>query len=234
MIERFHCTLKSALMCAPASWPDALPLVLLGLPNAFKEDLQASPAEMVFSTPLRIPGAFFAPCSSPVDHTSFISRLRSLIGALSATPASDHSRRRPFFFKDLRTCTHFFLRVDTVRRPLEQPYSGPNRVLRRINDKVYAIEVNGSERTVSTDALKPAYLDTFDALAQTSAPASSSSSRPTAAPRPPPTVQTSPSTSRPVISSPPASSTTATRSPPATSSNVQLRKRHRPNILRRT
>ncbi|XP_015189679.1 PREDICTED: uncharacterized protein LOC107073505 [Polistes dominula] len=205
MIERFHRTLKSALMGALAPWPDALPLVLLGLRNAFKEDLQALLADMVFSTPLRIPGAFFAPCSSPVDHTFFIGRLRSLMEALSATPAFDYSRRRSYFFKDLRTCTHIFQRVDTVRRPLEKPYSGPHWVLRCINYMVYVIEVNGSERTVSTDALKPAYLDTFDAPAQTSAPASSLSSRPTAAPGPLLTVQTSPLTSRPVISTPPAS-----------------------------
>ncbi|XP_015189257.1 PREDICTED: uncharacterized protein LOC107073219 [Polistes dominula] len=188
---------------------------------------------MVFGTPLRIPGAFFAPCSSPVDHTSFIGRLRSLMGALIATPASDHSRRRLFFFKDLRTCTHVFQRVDIVRRPLEQLYSGAHRVLRRISDKVYVIVVNGSERTVSTDALKPAYLDTFDTPAQTSAPASSSSSYPTAAPGPPLTVQSSLSTSRPVIGSPPTSLPAATRSPPATFSNGQLQQRHRPNFLRR-
>ena len=45
MVERFHRTLKSALMCSPHTpWPDLLPVVLLGLRTAYKEDLQASPA----------------------------------------------------------------------------------------------------------------------------------------------------------------------------------------------
>ncbi|XP_015189434.1 PREDICTED: uncharacterized protein LOC107073349 [Polistes dominula] len=171
MVERFHRTLKSALMCAQAPWPDTLPLVLLGLRNAYKGNHQASPAEIVCGTLLKIPSAFFAPCSSPGQT---------------------------------------------------------------ISDKVYVIEVNGLERTVSTDALKPAYLDTFDTPARTSAPASSLSSRPTAAPGLSPTVQTSPSTSGPVIDSPPPSSAVATRSPPATSNSGQLRQRHRPNILRRS
>ena len=32
---------------------------MLGLRNSYKEDLQATAAEMVFGTPLRLPGEFF-------------------------------------------------------------------------------------------------------------------------------------------------------------------------------
>ncbi|CAB0042447.1 unnamed protein product, partial [Trichogramma brassicae] len=55
MVERLHRTLKAAFKCSPETpWTSALPTVLLGLRTAFKEDLQASPAEMVFGTALRI------------------------------------------------------------------------------------------------------------------------------------------------------------------------------------
>jgi hypothetical protein len=48
LVERFHRTLKAAIMChADQHWTEALPLVLLGIRTAFKEDLQASVAEMV-------------------------------------------------------------------------------------------------------------------------------------------------------------------------------------------
>ncbi|CAB0028612.1 unnamed protein product [Trichogramma brassicae] len=61
MVERMHRTLKAALKCSPETpWTLALPGVLLGLRTTFKEDLQASPAEMVFGTSLRIPGEFVA------------------------------------------------------------------------------------------------------------------------------------------------------------------------------
>jgi transposase InsO family protein len=48
LVERFHRTVKSAMMCyADQHWTEALPLVLLGLRTTFKEDLQASLAELV-------------------------------------------------------------------------------------------------------------------------------------------------------------------------------------------
>jgi hypothetical protein len=43
-------TLKAAIMChADQRWTEALPLVLLGIRTAFKEDLQASVAELVYA-----------------------------------------------------------------------------------------------------------------------------------------------------------------------------------------
>ncbi|KAL7304185.1 hypothetical protein TKK_0003383 [Trichogramma kaykai] len=51
MMERMHRTLKAALKCSPQTpWTLALPAVLLGLRTTFKEDLQASPSEMLFGT----------------------------------------------------------------------------------------------------------------------------------------------------------------------------------------
>jgi cleavage and polyadenylation specificity factor subunit 1 len=48
LMERFHRTLKAAIMChADQQWTEALPLVLLGIRTAFKKDLQASVAELV-------------------------------------------------------------------------------------------------------------------------------------------------------------------------------------------
>jgi cleavage and polyadenylation specificity factor subunit 1 len=54
LVERFHRTLKATIMChADQNWTEALPLVLLGIRASFKEDLQASVAELVYSEPLR-------------------------------------------------------------------------------------------------------------------------------------------------------------------------------------
>lgn len=165
MVERVHRTLKAALMCSPESpWPDLLPLVLLGLRTSFKEDLQASPAELLYGTTLRVPGEFFVTNSHPeACPSTFVEELRSLARSIKATPASRHiSERTPFFFKDLRTCSHVFKRVDSIRTPLKPPYTGPHRIVRRVDERTYVIDINGQHSTVSTDALKPAHLDVFD------------------------------------------------------------------------
>jgi cleavage and polyadenylation specificity factor subunit 1 len=57
LVERFHRTLKAAIMChADQHWTEALSLVLLGTHTYFKADLQASVAELVYGEPLKIPG----------------------------------------------------------------------------------------------------------------------------------------------------------------------------------
>ena len=57
MVERFHRQLKAALKAQPnpTSWTDTLPLVLLGIRTALKEDLSATAAETVYGTTLRLP-----------------------------------------------------------------------------------------------------------------------------------------------------------------------------------
>ena len=62
MVERFHRQLKAALKAQPNpdAWIETLPLILLGIHTALKEDLKATTAEMVYGTTLRLPGEFFS------------------------------------------------------------------------------------------------------------------------------------------------------------------------------
>jgi len=56
LMEHLHSTLMAAIMCqAEEKWTEALPLVLLGISNTYKEDLQSSAAELVYGEPLRVP-----------------------------------------------------------------------------------------------------------------------------------------------------------------------------------
>ena len=59
---------------------------------------------------------------------------------------------------DLATCTHVFIRQDSVRTPLQQPYTGPFKVLKRTN-KHFTIDLKHCHNTVSVDRLKPAYIE---------------------------------------------------------------------------
>ena len=60
IIERFHRQLKGSLKdkTGGTTWVDALPLILLGLRSAFKDDLNACAAELVYGAPLCLPGQF--------------------------------------------------------------------------------------------------------------------------------------------------------------------------------
>jgi len=84
MNERLHRQLKTAVMChAHEHWAEALPFVLLRICSAWKEDLKTSSGELVYGSPLRLPGKFFAPFPSECTYvTDFASWLRVHIGKL--------------------------------------------------------------------------------------------------------------------------------------------------------
>ena len=193
MIERFHRQLKSSLKAYPDSsrWTEILPLILLSIRNTVKADLACTPSQLVFGTSLRLPGQLITPASTTndVDPTLYADRLQSAMQSLK--PISPRPQITTSHVpKDLHTCTHVFVRTDAVRKPLEPPYTGPFKILRR-HTKHFTIFIHGKEQTVSIDRLKPAYLDT-DIL-------------------PPPAVKTAPAPS----SAPPAPITTPSTSSPS-------------------
>ncbi|GBP85041.1 hypothetical protein EVAR_48378_1 [Eumeta japonica] len=52
LVERFHRQLKAAIVCHEnANWVESLPLVLLGIRSALKEDLQTTSAELLYGEP---------------------------------------------------------------------------------------------------------------------------------------------------------------------------------------
>lgn len=159
LVERFHRQLKAAITChGNENWTETLPLVLLGIRCAYKEELQASSAELVYGETLRLPGEIFDPnTNTTTDVTDFTARLREFATTIQPQPASRHCKKSIFVFKDLATSTHVFLRHDAHRRPLQPAYTGPHRVLER-DEKVFKIMMNGKILTVSIDRLKPAYI----------------------------------------------------------------------------
>ena len=139
---------------------DFLPLVLLGIRTALKEDISTTCAEMVYGTTLRLPGEFFAP-SSPTslpDPSDFVSKLKSHFNSIRPTPPRE-TQRHSSLPHGLSTATHVFVRHDGVRKPLQPPYDGPFLVLSR-TDKHYTVQLNGRTDTISVDRLKPAHRDT--------------------------------------------------------------------------
>ena len=160
MVECFHRRLKASLYARGNSvnWSDDLPLVLLGVRVALKEDIKCSAAEMVYGQTLRIPGELFVPSGSPdlTVTSDFVIKLRDSMQNIIPTDTRACVQPNVFVPKDLETCSHVFVRVDKVRTGLSQPYDGPYKIIRRTR-KFYAINVNGKNTSVSIDRLKPAF-----------------------------------------------------------------------------
>lgn len=160
LVERFHRQLKAAIRAHDSTgpWTEILPVVLLGIRTAVKDDLQCSSAELVYGTTLRLPGEFFhtenkQPCT---DTDNYANRLRLTLENIQPAPPRKQSRK-VFVSPDLQRCTHVFVRNDKVKRPLQCPYDGPYFVIER-HEKTMTLSMHGRQEVVSLDRLKPAHL----------------------------------------------------------------------------
>jgi hypothetical protein len=68
LMRCFHQTQTTAILChTDKQWTEALPLVLLGICTAFREDLQESAAELIHGKAIRIPSELRTSTADPVD-----------------------------------------------------------------------------------------------------------------------------------------------------------------------
>ncbi|XP_054717502.1 protein NYNRIN-like [Uloborus diversus] len=119
LIEELHRPLKAAIKCyATELWTEVITVILLGFCAALKEDLACTPAELVFGSTLRLPGEFWDLSRQPLEPSDFVNKLRTHMQALRPVGAKRHGERKTFVHRDLKNCTHVFLRRDMVRRPL--------------------------------------------------------------------------------------------------------------------
>ncbi|BHF67662.1 hypothetical protein SprV_0301069000 [Sparganum proliferum] len=157
LVERLHRQLKPALMSQTESATCSvnLPLVLSGIRSSVKEDIQCTAAELVYGTPLRLPGEFVQPFTTNTNISStFVQQLKQRMAQLRPTPTRQTSKQ-VFVHEDLKSAPFVFVRHDAVRKPLCPPYDGPYKVVQR-KDKFYVLQKADKTDTVSIDRLKPA------------------------------------------------------------------------------
>ena len=153
LVERFHRQLKAALKAIPdpTHWVKALPLILLGIRTTIKQDIQCTSAELVYGTTLRLPGEFFHPSNKQqLDPVSYVDNLKYIMQHLQPPAVRSHQQKSTYVSSDLDSCTHVFVRNDAVKTPLQQPYDGPFKVIKRTN-KHFTLEIKGKESTISID-----------------------------------------------------------------------------------
>ncbi|KFD51855.1 hypothetical protein M513_07184 [Trichuris suis] len=128
LVERWDRSMKGSLMATLQgypNWPDALPIVLMGLGASFKPDNESSAAELVVGEPVRLPGQFFDshPSSSPAGD--FAQQLRSTMAKLRPTSTAWHQPAvgAPVFTSpSMHAGTHVFVRTDVHRTSFQPPY----------------------------------------------------------------------------------------------------------------
>ena len=85
-----------------------------------------------------------------------LTNLKAAMRELRAVPPRYQTRSNTYVSKDLSTCTHVFVRNDTVRKPLRPPYDGPFKVIDRAA-KYFTLDLNGRKdslaRSVETGIL---------------------------------------------------------------------------------
>ena len=162
LVERFHRHLKGSLRCLPDNthWTKALPLILLGIRTAIKQDCRCTAAELVYGTTLCLPGEFFHTTSHPsqLDPDSYATHLKRFMQSVQPPSVRKHPHRNIHVSADLSSCPFVFVRNDAVKKTLQPPYDGPYKVLHR-TDKHYTLDISGQKKVVSLDRLKPAYMD---------------------------------------------------------------------------
>lgn len=159
LVERFHRQLKDSLRARANNehWNSELPIILLGIRAAVKEELKCSPAELVYGHTLRLPGEFFVSEETDcVDHNALIEKLRNTMQSLIPKPPRSSDKKCIFVPKDLLTCDFVFVRNDRIKPSLAPTYDGPYRIIRRLR-KTYVLAINNKQTAIHVDRLKPAH-----------------------------------------------------------------------------
>ncbi|GBN35834.1 Retrovirus-related Pol polyprotein from transposon 412 [Araneus ventricosus] len=76
MVERFHRQLKDSLMCRFGSTERWVQQVLIDIRTAFEEDIDASSAEIVYGSNLRLPGQFLQDNSVKTEPSEYLDLFR--------------------------------------------------------------------------------------------------------------------------------------------------------------
>ena len=159
LVEQSHRQLKVSLKphANPSRCFENLPMVLLGIRTALKEDPHCTAVELIYGTTLQLPGEFFSSTgiTDTPDPASYFAKLKASMQLLQASPVRMQPQRKLCISKILVTSTHVFLCHDAVRTPLQLPYNGPYRDLKHA-DKNYTLEVANRHEIVPLDRLKPA------------------------------------------------------------------------------
>ena len=155
IIERFHRTMKAAIMARKENWFTALPVVMLGLRMSPTAN-GYSPFTNLTGAFMLVPHPFFSSenlhCNK--DTTKILVEDMRRLDFGSNAEGIIHSNSTVYLPEDLKSCEKVWVRIDRIKKSLEAPYSGPFEVLKRY-DKFFIVSFPSGSKSISIDRLKP-------------------------------------------------------------------------------
>ncbi|GFV29746.1 retrovirus-related Pol polyprotein from transposon opus [Trichonephila clavipes] len=83
-----------------------------------------------------------------MDPQNFDAKLQQHMAELKPLNSSSNRKQNIFVHKDLKSCSHVFIRIDRVKKALEPPYEGPYVVQKNRLKPAYLLAVdNQNEQT---------------------------------------------------------------------------------------
>ncbi len=114
----------------------------------------------MYGQSLTLPADLIGP-SDPLDDTgleAFARQLKQKMANVRTAESRPVHDRPEYVPADLLTCDYVYLRYDGVKMPLQRPYTGPYKVIRRSRQTV-VIETSNGPTSVAIHRVKPAYVD---------------------------------------------------------------------------
>ncbi|GFW82755.1 retrovirus-related Pol polyprotein from transposon opus [Trichonephila clavipes] len=83
---------------------------------AIRPDISYTIAQMVYGTSIKLPGEFFDPPTINMDPQNFVAKLQQHMAELKPLKSPSNRKQNIFVHKDLKSCSHVFLRIDRVKK----------------------------------------------------------------------------------------------------------------------
>ena len=158
-IERFHRSLKNALRAhsenTEATWAHDLPIIMLALRNASITGTTTSPAKLLYGTSTNLPGDLMLDEGKNTEYTW--EDVKASVQAYESQLIPRQTTRRIFVPKALKDCEQVWVRNENPPT-LKPRYDGPYQVISRSdNMKTLLLDINGTQKRISIDRVKPTF-----------------------------------------------------------------------------
>ncbi|GFW00890.1 uncharacterized protein TNCV_1761281 [Trichonephila clavipes] len=137
------------------SWTRSLPIILLGLRTIWRADFEATQAELLYGESIRLPCDFFE-VTLFQPQSEFVQTLKATIKDFKPVPFSYHSKQKHFIFKDLKDCSHVFVRLTVFFEACNSHIMYPIKLPTDLTQFLH-FSLNVKNINVSINRLKPCF-----------------------------------------------------------------------------
>ena len=139
------------------NWTFYVGTVVLSINTMFKPELGCSSAELVYFQSLRLPGDFFLanPSEEPFPE-SLIGEMKRFAANIHPAPTRVKQAKRVYMPRELKTCSHIFVKLDPIKPNLTPAYAGPYFVISH-TDKTFKVLKNDRILKLAVNNVKPCF-----------------------------------------------------------------------------